>query len=159
MALISKYDQKIWNNYISNFQKSILTPNKTNVDYSENRSMKNNLYKINNFKNDRNLIKKKSLKPDSTLDLHGYSLYSAKLILHKYLIDCYDKNIRNVLIITGKGKRNKGVLKEEVPKWLSDYALNKLLISYNVASKNFGGEGALLLRIRNKYKKHFNNSE
>ena len=158
MALISKYDQKIWNNYISNFQKSILTPYKTDLDDTENRLIKSNLYKIHNLKNDRNLTKKKGLKPDSTLDLHGYSLYSAKLILHKYLIDCYDKNIRNVLIITGKGKRNKGVLKEEVPKWLNDYALNKLLIGYNVAPKNFGGEGALLLRIRNKYKKYFKNS-
>ena len=154
MALISKYDKKIWNEYISNFEKSVLIPDKKNFDDLKNRAIKNNLHKIKKLKYDPTFSKKKSLKLDARLDLHGYSLYSAKLILHKYLIDCYDKNIRNVLIITGKGRCNKGVLKEEVPKWLTDYVLKKFIISYDIAPKNFGGEGALLLRIKNKYKRH-----
>ena len=153
MALISKYDKKTWDKYISNFEKSILITNKKNSYNSENHSIRNNSFKINKLRYNPTISEKKNLKPDAKLDLHGHSLYSAKLILHKYLIDCYDKNIRNVLIITGKGKRNKGVLKEEVPKWLTDYVLKKFIISYDIAPKNFGGEGALLLRIKNKYKK------
>ena len=66
--------------------------------------------RLHKKKNHPTFSQKKILKPDAKLDLHGYSLYSAKLTLHKYLIDCYDKNIRSVLIITGKGRFNNGVL-------------------------------------------------
>ena len=92
------------------------------------------------------------MKPDGILDLHGYTLYSGKLILNKYIINCYEKNIRNILIITGKGNNNKGALKEEVPKWLNEKILKRYLINFDLAPKHFGGEGALLVRIKNKYK-------
>ncbi len=153
MFSISKNDKKIWDKYISNFEKTVIIPNKKNLNSAENHQKEKSLHETLEFKKDVNLFKKKRLKPDATLDLHGYSLYSAKLILHKYLIDCYDKNIRNVLIITGKGRNNNGVLKKEVPKWLTNYILKKLLIRYDIAPKNFGGDGALLLRIKNKNKK------
>jgi len=153
MFLISKNDKKIWDKYISNFEKTVIIPNRKDLNNAKNHQKEKSLHKTLEFKKDVNLFKKRRLKPDATLDLHGYSLYSAKLILHKYLIDCYDKNIRNVLIITGKGRNNNGVLKEEVPKWLTNYTLKKLLIRYDIAPKNFGGDGALLLRIKNKNKK------
>ena len=88
---------------------------------------------LNSFKN----FKKKKLEPDISLDLHGYTLYSAKLLLQKFISNCYEKNIRNVLIITGKGQNNKGALKEEVPKWLSDKFFNKYLVNFNVAPSQF----------------------
>ena len=110
------------------------------------------------FKNDKSLnspknLKKKKLEPNMILDLHGHTLYSAKLQLHKFISSCYEKNFRNILIITGKGQNNKGALKVEVPKWLSDKFLDKFLINFNVAPKHFGGEGALLVRIKNRFKK------
>ena len=100
-------------------------------------------------------LKKKKLEPDTILDLHGQTLYSAKLLLHKFMSNCYEKNIRNILIITGKGQNNKGVLKEEVPKWLNDNLLNKFLVNFNVAPKHFGGEGALLVRLKNRFKTNY----
>ena len=106
-----------------------------------------------NYSNQSKLFKKKRFKPDSILDLHGYTLYSAKLSLQKFISNCYEKNIRNVLIITGKGQNNKGALKEEVPLWLGDKFFNKYLVNFNVAPIHFGGEGALLVRIKNKFKK------
>lgn len=154
MVLISKHDKKIWDKYISNFEKRILITNKKNLNTKKNHQIGESLYKISEFRKKTSLFEKRKLKPDATLDLHGYNLYSAKSILHKYLIDCYDKNIRNVLIITGKGRNNNGVLKNEVPKWLTDSILKKFLVRYEIAPKNFGGEGALLLRIKNKYKNH-----
>ena len=154
MVLISKHDKNIWDKYASNLEKTILIPNKKNLISTESHKIKKKMCKINGIKKNITSIKKKRHKPDSTLDLHGYNLDTAKTILHKYLIDCYEKNIRNVLIITGKGRNNNGALKKEVPKWLSDFILKKLIISYDIASKNFGGDGALLLRIKNKYKKN-----
>ena len=104
---------------------------------------------LNGFKN----FKKKKIEPDTSLDLHGYTLYSAKLLLQKFISNCYEKNIRNVLIITGKGHNNKGTLKEEAPKWLSDKLFVKYVVNFHVAPSQFGGEGALLVRIKNRYKK------
>ena len=75
------------------------------------------------------------------------------MLLQKFISNCYDKNKRNILIITGKGQNNKGALKEEVPKWLSDKSFVKFLVNFNVAPRRFGGEGALLVRIKNRYKK------
>ena len=152
MVAISKYDKKIWEDYVSNFEKYVILPKKVSLLNSKRSS--NKVF----FKNDKSLnsdknYKKKKLEPYMILDLHGHTLYSSKLLLHKFILNCYEKNIRDLLIITGKGQNNKGALKEEVPKWLSNESLNKFLVDFNVAPKKFGGEGALLVRIKNKFKK------
>ena len=152
MAAISKFDKKVWENYVSNFEKSVLIPQYNNKSYSKRNNNKTVL-KSDKSLNLQRRFKNNKLKPNVTLDLHGHTLYSAKSLLHKFISDCYEKNIRNILIITGKGQNNKGVLKEEVPKWLNDKFINKFLVNFNFAPKNFGGEGALLLRIKNRYKK------
>ena len=152
MIAISKYDKKIWENYVSNFEKSVLFLKKDSLSKTKLNNNENVIKKeksLNRFKK----FKKRKLEPDISLDLHGYTLYSAKLLLQKFISNCYEKNIRNILIITGKGHNNKGALKEEVPKWLSDKFFNKYLINYDVAPRHFGGEGALLVRIKNRYKK------
>ena len=149
---ISKHDKKVWENYVSNFEKSVLSLKSDSLKkrkLSKNKIVIKKEKSLNNFKN----FRKKKIEPDISLDLHGYTLYSAKLLLQKFVSNCYEKNIRNVLIITGKGQNNKGALKEEVPKWLSDKIFNKYLINFNIAPRNFGGEGALLIRIKNKFKK------
>ena len=152
MIAISKHDKKVWENYVSNFEKSVLF---LKSDSLRKRKQINNKIVIkkekslNCFKN----FRKKKVEPDISLDLHGYTLYSAKLLLQKFISNCYEKNIRNVLIITGKGQNNKGALKEEVPKWLSDKLLDKYVVNFNVAPTQFGGNGALLVRIKNRFKK------
>ncbi len=152
MVAISKQDKKVWENYISNFEKSVLFLKNDSLKkrkLNNNKMVIKNEKSLNSFKN----FKKKKLEPDICLDLHGYTLYSAKLSLQKFISNCYEKNIRNVLIITGKGQNNRGALKEEVPKWLSDISYNQFVVSFNVAPSQFGGEGALLLRIKNRLKK------
>ena len=52
MALISKYDKKIWDKYISNFEKSVLIPSRKNSDNTENHALKRNLHKINKLRDD-----------------------------------------------------------------------------------------------------------
>ena len=144
MSSISKNDKQTWENYISNF----------------------NSFSINLKNRKKNLVKKKTIStsklspfqkekkniPQGILDLHGYRLKTAKIILHNYIVNAYEKKIRNILIITGKGHNNRGVLKKEVPLWLNDKTLINLLISYETAPNKFGGEGALLVRIKNKNK-------
>ena len=152
MIAISKQDKKVWENYVSNIEKSVLFLKSDSLKkrkLSKNKIVIKKEKSLNSFKNFR--IKK--IEPDISLDLHGCTLYSAKLLLQKFISNCYEKNIRNVLIITGKGQNNKGALKEEVPKWLSDKSFNQYVVSFKVAPSQFGGEGALLVRIKNRLKK------
>ena len=152
MIAISKHDKKIWDNYVSNFEKSVLFLKDDSLKKKKLNSKKIVVKKeksLNGFKN----FKRRKVEPDISIDLHGYTLYSAKLLLQKFISNCYEKNIRNVLIITGKGHNNKGALKEEAPKWLSDKLFDKYVVNFHIAPSQFGGEGALLVRIKNRFKK------
>ena len=150
MVVISKYDKKVWENYVSNFEKyTLFQQSDTLINTERNKKIPLNGKSLNRNKK----FKKKKLEPDIIIDLHGHTLYSSKLLLNKIISKCYEKNMRDLLIITGKGQNNKGALKEEVPKWLSDKFINKFIVNFNVAPKHFGGEGALLVRIKNKFKK------
>ena len=128
MVEISKYDKKVWENYVSNLEKSILFP-KNDILMNTNRNNIRFVLKKNKSFNRSKNSKKNKFEPNISLDLHGYSLYSAKSSLQKFVSNCYEKNIRNILIITGKGQNNNGALKEEVPKWLTDKFFNKLIVS------------------------------
>ena len=72
--------------------------------------------------------------------------------LTNYVFQAFDSNKRNILIITGKGLNKRGLLKKEVPIWLNESEIKKFLISYETAPQSFGGEGALIIRLRNKQK-------
>ncbi len=150
MVAISKCDKRVWENYVSNIDKYILSPKNDGLLNNKRNNKKLDLR--NESLNSPKSFKRKKLESDMILDLHGQTLYSARSLLYKFISNCYEKNLRNVLIITGKGQNNKGVLKEEVPKWLNDKLLNKFLVNFNVAPKNLGGEGALLVRLKNRLK-------
>ena len=152
MVLISKCDKRIWENYVSNFEKYAVIPKNSSVSSAKITFDNKNTNKKDMRSNYTKSTRKKKIKPDVVLDLHGHTLYSAKIVLNNYIINCYEKNIRNVLIVTGKGKMNKGKLKEEVPKWLNEIYLNKYLVSVNFAPNHFGGNGALLVRLKNRFK-------
>ena len=154
MAAISKCDKKEWENYVSNLEKFILFPKRNNRSLN-NKGNNNKLTLRNKSLNSPKNFNKKKLQPEMNLDLHGQTLYSAKLLLHKFISNCYEKNIRNILIITGKGQNNKGALKMEVPRWLSDKFLNKFIVNFNLAPRHLGGEGALLVRIKNRFKTEY----
>ena len=153
MTAISKCDKRVWENYVSNLEKYILS-SKKNIGLYNKENNKKLILRSKSLNNTKSFNKKK-LKPDMNLDLHGQTLYSARLLLHKFISNCYEKNIRTILIITGKGHNNKGVLKEEVPKWLNEKFLKRYLVNFDLAPKYFGGEGALLVRIKKKNKNQY----
>ena len=144
MSPISKSDKHIWENYIANFNNFSI-----NIKNRENGTVKKKAFstsKLSPFQKEKKNI------PEGIIDLHGYRLHTAKIILHNYILNAYKNKIRNILIITGKGHNNTGVLKKEVPLWLNDKTLINLLINYETAPNKLGGEGALLVRIKNKNK-------
>ena len=153
MSLISKNDKKVWENYIANFNSfSINFQNRKNNQVNKQTK----IFLKNSSENGRlNSYKNRKVRPEGVIDLHGYRLHNARIALQKYILNAYAKNIRNILIITGKGYNNKGILKKEVPLWLNDQNLMSLLINFEIAPKEFGGDGALLVKIKNKKKNLF----
>ena len=151
MVFISKNDKKSWEEYIENFEHSTL--NLSKYDLKKDAKIENKSFiKKNKTTNSYKLFKKRKIRPDGVIDLHGYSLKAGKQNLESYILNSYENNLRNILVITGKGLNNQGVLKKEVPVWLEEKNIKNYLISFEMAPNNNGGSGALLLRIRNKYK-------
>ena len=106
-------------------------------------------------------IKKKQLKIDTIVDFHGLSVNDAKNLFLRKVDDCYQKKIRCILFITGKGikktddnhKDNKlfyGKIRAEFLDWTKlDESIKKIL-SVERASQNYGGDGAFFVYLRKR---------
>ena len=158
MIFLSNEDKETWEKYKLNMNKLRIDTKKINIDSNIkniNESLPKNSknYIINNtFDKFLKLLNKRKIKPDGIIDLHGFKLQEAKLILKNYVFQAFNNNKRNILIITGKGINKIGALKKEVPIWLNEREIRKILISYENAPKSVGGEGALIIRLKNKKK-------
>lgn len=103
-------------------------------------------------------------KIDGRLDLHGMRQNEAHAALRRFLTAAAARGWRNVLVITGKGRRppgddtdwaatiegERGVLKRIVPNWLAEPEMRAIVVSYTDAHVRHGGEGALYVRLRRK---------
>ncbi|HLZ04491.1 MAG TPA: Smr/MutS family protein [Bradyrhizobium sp.] len=90
---------------------------------------------------------------DARLDLHGMTQTRAHRTLHGFLQRAHHDGLTFVLIITGKGKAGgneaeRGVLRRQVPQWLSLPEFRPLVVGFEEAHIGHGGEGALYVRIR-----------
>ena len=150
MSSISKNDKMTWEKYVASFKNFNLNFKKNKLSTVD--QPKKTISRKHFLSNQTKSLKQGKIEPEGVLDLHGHRLQSAKISLQKYILNAYENNIRNILIITGKGRNSAGVLKKEVPLWLNDKIFSNLLINYETAPKKFGGEGALLVRIKNKNK-------
>ena len=128
-------DKKIWEEYIKNpsniYDKDELTSNK-------------------NFRRER-----------YKFDLHGFSLDEANSKVKEVVNYCVKNKYKELLLITGKGIHSKsdndtytskelGKLKYSVPEFIkTNIELNKFIISINDAEKKDGGEGAIIIKLKN----------
>ena len=133
---LSKKDLKAWKDFVEGNQS---VPDK------------------DNFKN----VKKN--KKEATIDLHGFSLDQANNKVEKFIIDCFDKKIEKLNIITGKGLRSKvdenpyqskdlGILKYSVPEFVkSNTTLMSIIkrIEDQTDNKN-SGFFCIYLKLKNK---------
>jgi DNA-nicking Smr family endonuclease len=88
---------------------------------------------------------------DARLDLHGMTQSRAHQALHLFLQRAHGDGHSFVLVITGKGMvgdSERGVLRRQVPHWLSLPEFRSLVIGFEEASIGHGGSGALYVRIR-----------
>jgi len=132
---LSEKDKKIWANYIKN----------PSDIYDKD---------INNLKNQ---IQNSRFK----YDLHGYSLNEANNKVREIIFYCIKNKYNEILFITGKGLHSKndndiyvskdlGKLKFSVPEFIkSNQEINKYIKSINTAESKDGGEGAIVVVLKN----------
>jgi DNA-nicking Smr family endonuclease len=89
---------------------------------------------------------------EARLDLHGMTQTRAHHALSGFLQRAHSDGLTFVLVITGKGKMGaeseRGVLRRQVPQWLSLPEFRSLVVGFEEAHIGHGGEGALYVRIR-----------
>ena len=89
---------------------------------------------------------------DARLDLHGMTQIRAHRVLFGFLQRAHSEGLTFVLVITGKGKigaeSERGVLRRQVPQWLSLPEFRSLVVGFEEAHIGHGGEGALYVRVR-----------
>ena len=128
MSPISENDKRTWENYIANFNSLSINfrNNKKDQIYKTKKTTSRKFLLKNKLKLSRNL----KFEPEGIIDLHGYRLQNARTVLQNFILNAYDKNLRTILVITGKGYNNNGALKKEVPLWLSEKLLSNFLINF-----------------------------
>ena len=126
-------DKQAWENFLSN--KDIL-PDK-----------------------DINLEKKKT-NEQLSFDLHGYSLDDANKKISILIKNSYQKGIRKLIIVTGKGLHSQneknpyaskklGILKYSVPEFIkNDIELMKMIVKIEDAKLSDGGSGAFYIFLK-----------
>jgi DNA-nicking Smr family endonuclease len=97
---------------------------------------------------------------DARLDLHGMTQRQAHAALLRFLHRAQGEGAKTVLVVTGKGsgkqsntgqhdaEREPGVLKRQVPMWLSLPEFRLLIVGFDDAHVGHGGQGALYVRLR-----------
>ncbi|MBR1088820.1 Smr/MutS family protein [Bradyrhizobium manausense] len=87
---------------------------------------------------------------DARLDLHGMTQMRAHRALTGFLHRAHHEGLTFVLVITGKGRSGgeSGVLRRQVPEWLSLPEFRAFVVGFEEAAIGHGGEGALYVRIR-----------
>jgi DNA-nicking Smr family endonuclease len=128
-------DKRTWEDYIKN-PRDI---------YDKDQGVTNDSLRKNRYK----------------FDLHGFSLDEANRKVKEIIYHCLKNKFKELLLITGKGmhstsdkdvyiSKDLGKLKYSVPEFLKTNSdLNKFIISINDADHKDGGEGALIIRLKN----------
>ena len=131
---LSKEDKKIWEDFVKN-PADIYDKDRNNFKYIKNKRFK--------------------------FDLHGFSLDEANKKVKEIILSCLENNYREILLITGKGlhstndkdiyvSKELSKLKYSVPNFIqSDTELSRLNLSIREADVKDGGEGAILIKLRN----------
>ena len=132
---ISDKDKKDWENFLKSEKKIV------DKDFNIQR---------------RHKFKKK------LIDLHGYTLDKANIVVEKFILDCFENNISQLIIITGKGLHSENernpfvskelsILKNSVPEYIkNNLNLMKIIKEIREADIEDGGSGAFYVFLKKK---------
>ena len=97
-------------------------------------------------------LKQGNLTPDASLDLHGCLRAEVVEKIRHFLQNAQHQSWQTLLIITGKGLHSEdgsSILRDEAEQFLSGEGKN-LVAEWGRATKQYGGDGALVLFLRKK---------
>jgi DNA-nicking Smr family endonuclease len=97
---------------------------------------------------------------DFKIDLHGFTLEEAFKKIREVIENCYEKDLRTILVVTGKGLRSKvkdnpylsedlSLLKYAIPNFIKENFF-EIISSIEEPDQNLGGSGAFLLRLKKR---------
>lgn len=103
-------------------------------------------------------LRKGAREPDARIDLHGMTAARAHRACLVFLADAMARGSRVVLVITGKGRRDRddfmprgrGVLRESLPGWLRASPLGASIVGIYQAHRKHGGEGAFYVYLKRR---------
>ena len=113
------------------------------------------------YDKDRGIFNETRKKERYKYDLHGFTLDEANIKVKEVIEHCVKNKFRELLLITGKGihsttdedtyiSKDLGKLKYSVPEFIkTNSELNKLIISIDDAEKKDGGDGAIIVKLKN----------
>ena len=89
---------------------------------------------------------------EARLDLHGLTQAEAHRRLDHFLAGAHETGLRNLLVITGKGRVSEegGILRRMVPRWLAQPPNRARVIAVSEAQPKHGGAGALYVLVKRK---------
>ena len=134
---LSEKDKKDWNNFLNSSEK---LDNKDKDISSKNRRIE-----------------------EKIIDLHGFTLEEANIKISDFIVDCYEKNVVKINIITGKGLRSKNlddpyqsqnlsILKHSVPNFIkNDPNLMSKIIKIDFESVNSPSKGNFDIFLKKKF--------
>ena len=102
-------------------------------------------------------MKRGKTKPEARIDLHDMRLDEAHSALNAFIHSAHGRGKRLVLVITGKGRVSDdagpipvrtGILRHQVPDWLSRPPLSALVLQVAQAHQRHGGSGAFYVYLR-----------
>ncbi|MCB9990211.1 MAG: Smr/MutS family protein [Rhodospirillales bacterium] len=100
-------------------------------------------------------LRRGQMEIEARLDLHGMNRAQAHLAVREFVLRSYQRGLRHILLITGKGGRSrgdesKGVLRQAVPGWLNEAPLAEIVLQFAQARPQHGGEGAIYILLRRR---------
>ncbi len=113
------------------------------------------------YDKDQNILNNTKRRERYRFDLHGFTLEEANNKVKEIIEHCVKNKFRELLLITGKGLHSKndkdayiskdlGKLKHSVPEFIkTNSEINKLIVSIADADKKDGGEGAIIIKLKN----------
>ncbi len=93
-------------------------------------------------------IRRGRVEAQARIDLHGKKHDEAKAYLLQRLEGHYSEHLRCVLVITGRGERDEGVLRTSLSAWLGDSEFRAIVSGLAPAHTRHGGKGAWYVFLR-----------
>jgi len=107
-------------------------------------------------------LKNKDYYKVKSIDLHGHTLEEANKSIQDFINKSYEKNIKKLIVITGKGlhsnneknpyvSKDLSILKHSVPEFIkNNIELSKKILDLKSAKIEDGGDGAFYIYLKKK---------